>query len=512
MRITAFHLSTVIISILLFTANAGAFETENGFLCVNGIGANLAADFQAALDAVTNTNDEVRLIAGTFSVPTGPASHFSLTVEHSLEISGGWNADCSSQSAGSPGLTKLQGGTKQTVPGGVLSVTVEDNSVATVSIHNLTIQNGNTGDGGGGFYFFHTPDSALQATLELNDVIVEDNLADNSGAGIYISDDNTFGGTFVTISSCRILNNSSLRNGGGLYINPGEGNTILVNNLVAGNDATDDGGGVYISNTAVYDIILTNNTITGNTTRNNNGGGLSVSLGDVSSQLALYNNIIYNNDANTAIGDDIYVNNTNENTVTIRNTDFNSAQDTGFYIENDTNLNNINNLNVAPKFEDPAGDNYHLLESSQAINAGYNSAPHLPDYDLDGEDRVQDGTVDMGAYEFPVDDKTVIGGEGCFIATAAYGTPLAEDVMLLRQFRDEHFLTHAAGRNFVKLYYTYSPPIAEYIAGHDTLRSATRILLAPVVFTVKHPFVAGGSCILFGFLLIGSFLKKPEKN
>ena len=513
MRIKTFDFSTFIISILLFAANASAFETGNGYLCVDGIGAaNLATDFQAALDAVTSANDEVRLITGSFSIPADPAGHFNATVDHSLEISGGWNADCSSQSVGRPDLTKLQGATKQTLPGGVLSVTAADNSEATVSIHNLTIRNGNTEDGGGGLYFFHTPDSALKATLELTDVIVEDNLADDSGAGIYISDNNTFGGTFVTISSCRILNNSSLLNGGGLFINPDEGNTILVNNLIAGNVASNDGGGVHVSNTAGWDIILTNNTITGNTTRNNNGGGFFVSLGDVASQLSLYNNIIYSNAANTDIGDDIYIENTNENTVTIRNSDFNSAQDAGFYIENDTNLNSINNLNADPKFEDSAGDNYHLLESSEVINAGYNSAPHLPAYDLGGEERIQDGIVDMGAYEFPVDDKTVIGGEGCFIATAAYGTSLADDVMVLRRFRDEHLLTNAAGRTFVKFYYSYSPPLAGYIAGHETLRAAAIISLAPVVFTVRHPLAAGSACMLFGIFLIGISLKNPRKN
>jgi len=111
-----------------------------------------------------------------------------------------------------------------------------------------------------------------------------------------------------------------------------------------------------------------------------------------------------------------------------------------------------------------------------------------------------------------VDDKTVIGGEGCFIATAAYGTSLADDVMVLRRFRDEHLLTNAAGRTFVKFYYSYSPPLAGYIAGHDTLQSAARISLAPVVFTVRHPLAAGSACMLFGIFLIGISLKKPKKK
>jgi len=70
----------------------------------------------------------------------------------------------------------------------------------------------------------------------------------------------------------------------------------------------------------------------------------------------------------------------------------------------------------------------------------------------------------------------------CFIATAAYGTPLAEDIEVLRQFRDEYLLTNAAGQLAVSLYYTYSPPLADYISKNEGLRAVTRMALEPVTW------------------------------
>jgi len=70
---------------------------------------------------------------------------------------------------------------------------------------------------------------------------------------------------------------------------------------------------------------------------------------------------------------------------------------------------------------------------------------------------------------------------GCFIATAAYGTPQAPQIDVLRQFRDERLMTDPFGRACVKGYYTLSPPIAEVVSMSETLRKAVRALIAPLV-------------------------------
>jgi hypothetical protein len=79
------------------------------------------------------------------------------------------------------------------------------------------------------------------------------------------------------------------------------------------------------------------------------------------------------------------------------------------------------------------------------------------------------------------------GGGGCFIATAAYGSYLDPHVMVLRHFRDNVLLQSEAGTAFVKFYYKHSPPIADFIAQHDTLRMFMRLALTPLIFAVKYP-------------------------
>jgi hypothetical protein len=77
------------------------------------------------------------------------------------------------------------------------------------------------------------------------------------------------------------------------------------------------------------------------------------------------------------------------------------------------------------------------------------------------------------------------GGGGCFIATAAFGSPLAPEVQILRSFRDRYLMTSAPGRMLVAVYYRLSPPAAALIREHPALRAATRIALRPVIWGAR---------------------------
>lgn len=108
------------------------------------------------------------------------------------------------------------------------------------------------------------------------------------------------------------------------------------------------------------------------------------------------------------------------------------------------------------------------------------------------------------------------GGGGCFIATAAWGSPMELEVRLLRRFRDSVLFESVAGRGFVRLYYKWSPAAAKFIEGCAPLRGAVRFLLVPVVMgvcTVLAPLpvkVFGlGICLC---AVVAILVPKPRKR
>jgi M6 family metalloprotease-like protein len=100
----------------------------------------------------------------------------------------------------------------------------------------------------------------------------------------------------------------------------------------------------------------------------------------------------------------------------------------------------------------------------------------------------------------PFSDGFFVGG--CFIATAAWGSPMAPEVELLRRFRDRVLLTNAPGRAFVAAYYRLSPPAADFISTRPALRAAVRFFLAPLLLFASVAAGGGGWGAFVAALLI----------
>lgn len=74
----------------------------------------------------------------------------------------------------------------------------------------------------------------------------------------------------------------------------------------------------------------------------------------------------------------------------------------------------------------------------------------------------------------------------CFIATAAYGSPFASDIDVLRAFRDQVLERTTFGRFWIKIYYVLSPPIAFVISKSTYLKIIVRrVLIKPLVAKIR---------------------------
>jgi hypothetical protein len=109
------------------------------------------------------------------------------------------------------------------------------------------------------------------------------------------------------------------------------------------------------------------------------------------------------------------------------------------------------------------------------------------EYDFKAQLKYNGTLIEGTTLQFTTDTpSTPPPSRDCFIATAAYGTPTAEQIDVLREFRDSVLLESDAGSQFVTLYYQLSPPIADFIAGNEILRTLVRELLVdPFVWIVE---------------------------
>jgi hypothetical protein len=105
----------------------------------------------------------------------------------------------------------------------------------------------------------------------------------------------------------------------------------------------------------------------------------------------------------------------------------------------------------------------------------------------------------------------------CFVATAAFGSPMDQNVELLRNFRDQYLMSFDWGRKFVKSYYQWGPKAAQVLVENPTLRWGVRQALWPIVgfaYLVLHFGIWSAFAILivaFGLLGATCFYVRNRK-
>jgi len=194
--------------------------------------------------------------------------------------------------------------------------------------------------------------------------------------------------------------------------------------------------------------------------------------------------------------------------------------------------NPISKIELRMKLKsDQTGDTSY--DTADEIAAGFSSgnlavftAPTIQDFEAGNTTVVQGATYDtatetvkfevshFSAFGVGTVTSTVAavgGGGGCFIATAAFGSYEAPYVKLLREFRDQYLLTNEPGQWFVEQYYSYSPPMADWIRDREAVKSVVRVMLLPLIGFALLLFQIGplltlillaGSVVGLGWLMV----------
>src|SRR5690606_11974013 len=201
-------------------------------------------------------------------------------------------------------------------------------------------------------------------------------------------------GEKTRIMNCTISENSATA-GGGMYISGSA--PFLINTLYSGNNAS-TGGGLYTTSAPVITncIFSGNNAPTGGGIRTNNGGAAVVS-----------NCMLWGNSSEIA--------NAGTGTVTVSHSVIQGGYTGTGNLNADPLFVNAPSYTTAPFM----GGDYHVYPCSPAINRGDNTAiPTGVTTDLDGNNRIFNTTVDMGAYEYQhLPPASITGTETATICT-----------------------------------------------------------------------------------------------
>jgi predicted outer membrane repeat protein len=424
---------TILVALVCFNVSASTIYV-NG----NATGANdgtswtdAFVDLQDAI-ALSIFGDEIWVAQGTYKPTTGTSRSISFVIKNGTKVYGGFN--------GAELLLSERDFSLNTtiLSGEIGSGSANDNSYKVVlfsNVANQTILDGFTISGG------YNPDTGGGVVVNTSSPIIKNCIfsgnygadgggaINKSGAGILTIEGcvfdgnvgNTYGGGALrlytgsaNITNCYFKSNQSSAYGGAIYVNScivniqnsvfagnisqSSGSAIRVadvgtlhlsNSLVVGN-FTNTSGTIYastFSNTSAHTI--KNVTVANNFHANNSGSSL-VSAVAVNGETSIYNSIIYGNNTNIQV---LNTGVTFSNSITTNATS--SAPGTNLLTSN-PNFINPGLASNAPF--DTTGLNYRLDILSEGIDYGIN-ANATGTTDLDGNPRIQNTNVDVGAYE-----------------------------------------------------------------------------------------------------------------
>lgn len=130
---------------------------------------------------------------------------------------------------------------------------------------------------------------------------------------------------------------------------------------------------------------------------------------------------------------------------------------------------------------------------SQSVEDALRDMEELfPGISQEAQERAQrnkSGTAKSGATAGSCQDAggTKSGSGGCFVATAAYGSPIAQEVRVLRDFRDIVLARRGWGRTLIRVYERVGPVIAEMIGHRPFAKALVRhIVLKPAIALIRR--------------------------
>lgn len=259
----------------------------------------------------------------------------------------------------------------------------------------FTLQNGNAGAGGGAY---------LCSNSRIYNCKFINNHANGFGGAVRILS-SKYSNSINKIENCYFENNVGSM-GGAVFDMTG---AQLINNRFFNNRATTKGGALYIyanKEPEIINCILADNnaveagaifnrgkiTMVNCDIINNNADEIAGGLYNEGRYNNIYNSIFWNNNVNGEA-----------NQIEGTSTFINCAIEGGFEGTNIINLSPANdgsNNQIYPLFVNPDEHDYDLSENSPLINAGDMTLDNVHTKDINYNNRVVGGQVDIGAYEF----------------------------------------------------------------------------------------------------------------